>query len=194
MPLIVAVLVLLGVLLLSILLLPISIIQRYRVGTRRRSARGWIITVNLVGIGISISLFLFSSALISPWLPGAFTYAGLGLVAGGLLGVIGLLLTRWETTAGGLHYTPPWPLVLGITLIIAGRLLFGLWRSWHTWGGAPDTASWLQQSGATGSLAAGAAVLGYYFIYWYGVRRRLRRLPPVRRLGPRGSRSGFFGA
>ena len=182
MPLIVAAVVLLSVLALSVLLLPISIIQRYRIGTRRRPARGWITTLNLVGIALSISLFLFSSALISPWLPGAFTYAAGGLAGGCLLGLIGLLLTRWETTAGGLYYTPPWPLVLGITLIIAGRLLFGLWRSWHTWGAAPDTTAWLQQSGATGSLAAGAAVLGYYFLYWAGVRRMAARHPPVRRI------------
>jgi hypothetical protein len=181
-PLIVATLVLVAVLILSVLLLPISIIQRYRVGTRRRQARGWVIALNLVGVGISIALFLFSSALMSAWLPGAFSYAGLGLMGGSVLGLLGLFMTRWETSAGGLHYTPPWPLVLAITLIISSRVLFGLWRGWHTWGTAPDATSWLQQSGATGSLAAGAAVLGYYFSYWYGVRWRARRLPPVRRM------------
>lgn len=182
MPLIVAAFVLLAVLVLSVLLLPISIIQRYRVGTRRRPARGWITALNLIGIGMSVCVFLASSALVSSWLPGAFTYAVLGLLAGGALGLLGLVLTRWEPTAGGLHYTPPWPLVLAITMIISTRLLFGLWRGWHTWGAAPDTTAWLQQSGATGSLAAGAAVLGYYFLYWAGVRRMTKRHPPVRRL------------
>ena len=182
MPLIVAALVVLAVLVLSVLLLPISIIQRYRVGTRRRPARGWMTVLNLVGLAISICLFLVSAAFISPWLPGAFTSAVLGLAGGTALGLMGLLLTRWERTGGGLHYTPPWPLVLGITLIISARLVFGLWRGWYTWGAAPDTTSWLQQSGASGSLAAGAAVLGYYFLYWMGVRWMMNRHPPVRRV------------
>lgn len=185
MPLIVAAVVLLAVLVLSVLLLPISIVQRYRVGTRRRPARGWLIGLNLLGVGTSIGLFLLSSALISAWLPGAFRYAVLGLAAGAVLAVFGLWLTRWEPSTGALHYTPPWPLVLAISVLIAGRVMFGLWRGWHSWGASPDTTSWLQQSGATGSLAAGAAVLGYYFTYWAGVRRRLRRLPPVRRIPSR---------
>lgn len=182
MPLIVAALVLVAVLALSLLLLPLSLIQRYRLGTRRRAARGWITALNLAGVTISSALFLFSAALISPWLPGAFTYAASGLLAGCLLGVVGLLLTRWESTAGGLHYTPHWLLILSLTLIITGRLAYGLWRGWQTWGSAPDPTSWLQVSGAAGSLAAGAAVLGYYVIYWAGVRRRMRRHPPVRRV------------
>ena len=182
MPLIAAALVLLAVVALSVLLLPLSLIQRYRLGTRRRAARGWSTALNLAGVTASAALFLFSAALISPWFPGAFTYAASGLLAGCLLGVAGLLLTRWESTAGGLHYTPHWVLVLGLTLIITGRLAYGLWRGWQTWGSVPDATSWLQVSGAAGSLAAGAAVLGYYIVYWAGVRRRMRRHPPVRRV------------
>ena len=182
MPLIGAAFVLLAVLVLAILLLPISIIQRYRVGTRRRPARGWITALNLAGLGVSIVLFLVSSVVISHWVAGAFTSSVLGVASGSVLGLVGLLLTRWERTADGLHYTPPWPLVLGITLIVSGRLLFGLWRSWDAWGATRDAASWLQQSGTTGSLAAGAAVLGYYFLYWMGVRWMSKRHPPVRRL------------
>ena len=185
MPLIVAALVLVAVLALSVLLLPLSLIQRYRVGTRRRPARGWVTALNLAGVTISSALFLLSAALISPWFPGAFSYAALGLLAGCVLGIAGLLMTRWETTAGGLHYTPHWVLVLSLTLVITGRLAYGLWRGWHTWSSAPDTTSWLQVSGAAGSLAAGAAVLGYYLVYWAGVRRRMRRHPPVRRMARR---------
>ena len=48
------------------------------------------------------------------------------------------------------------------------------WRGWHNWRAAVGGNSWLAQSGAEGSLAAGAVVLGYYVIYWAGVRRRLR--------------------
>jgi hypothetical protein len=185
MPVLAAALVLFAVLALAILLLPLSLIQRYRVGTRRRPARPWITTLNLAGVSVSSLIFLFSAALMSPWIPGAFTYAALGVAAGAVLGGIALMFTRWESTASGLHFTPPWPLVLGLTLIVTGRLLFGFWRAWHAWGLTPDAAAWLAASGAAGSLAAGAAVLGYYVAYWWGVRGRIRRHPPVRRMPPR---------
>lgn len=182
MPVVVAALVLVVVLALSVLLLPLSLLQRYRVGTRRRPARAWVTALNLTGVSASSAIFLLSAALMTPWIPGAFTYATLGLAAGAVLGSIGLVFTRWEPTAGGLHFTPPWVLILGLTLIVTGRLLFGFWRAWHVWGLAPDAAAWLQASGAAGSLAAGATVLGYYATYWWGVRRRIRRHPPVRRI------------
>lgn len=185
MPVVAAALVFIAVLALSVLLLPLSLIQRYRVGTRRRPARSWLTTLNVAGVSVSSAIFVFSAALMSAWIPGAFTYAVVGFAAGGLLGAIGLWLTRWEATAGGLHFTPPWALILGLTLIITGRLLYGFWRAWHTWGLAPDAAAWLQASGAAGSLLAGATVLGYYVVYWWGVRGRIRRHPPVRRLPQR---------
>jgi hypothetical protein len=31
-------------------------------------------------------------------------------------------------------------------------------------------------SGVAGSMAAGAVVLGYYLVYWFGVRRRFKRI------------------
>lgn len=35
--------------------------------------------------------------------------------------------------------------------------------------------SWFVAAGVAGSMAAGAVVLGYYLVYWIGVRRRYRR-------------------
>jgi hypothetical protein len=35
--------------------------------------------------------------------------------------------------------------------------------------------AWVAASGAAASMSAGAVVLGYYLVYWAGVRRRLRR-------------------
>jgi hypothetical protein len=79
-----------------------------------------------------------------------------------------------------LYYTPNRWLVLAITLVVAGRVAFGFWRSWNAWQTTDDYASWAAASGAAGSLAAGAVVLGYYLVYWLGVRRRLRRGSSVR--------------
>jgi hypothetical protein len=74
-----------------------------------------------------------------------------------------------------LHYTPSRALVLAITLVVASRMVYGLWRAWHAWRSAGGDASWLATSGAAGSLAAGAVVLGYYLAYNAGVAWRFKR-------------------
>jgi hypothetical protein len=169
-----------GVLLLVVLvpafLIPLSIVLRYRASTARRLARGWVATINLVGLTISVMLFLATAGITSLWVPRAFTYSVLGLLGGCLLGVLGLLWSRWETTPTSLHYTPHRGLVLGLTLVVTGRMAYGIWRGLHAWQTTPDSASWLAASGAAGSLAAGAVVLGYYFAFWVGVWRRQRSL------------------
>jgi hypothetical protein len=156
-------------------LIPFSLVQRYRMGTARRLARGWVVTINLLGLNLSAALFLMGSAVTSIWVPQAFTYTLLGLAVGCLLGLLGLSWSRWEATPRALYYTPNRWLVLAITLVVTARLMYGFWRGWHAWRAGLDHASWVAASGAAGSLAAGAVVLGYYLIYWAGVRRRLRR-------------------
>ncbi len=160
----------------AIVLMPLSLVQRYRVGTARRPARGWVATLNLVGIAVSTAIFLMGTAVTSIWVPRSFSYSVIGLTAGCVLGLFGLLLTRWEATPTSLHYTPNRWLVLGITLTVTARIVYGFWRSWHMWQRGLDTSSWLISSGVPGSLAAGAVVLGYYLVYWSGVRRRFAAL------------------
>jgi hypothetical protein len=168
------------VILAAIVLTPLALVQRYRLGTARRRARGWLATINAIGLALSVVIFLAGAALTSLWIPDALIYAVAGLVAGSLIGLIGLALTRWEPSPGSLHYTPNRWLVLAITLAVAGRVAFGFWRSWHVWQTTDDYATWAAASGAAGSLAAGAVVLGYYLVYWLGVRRRLARASSVR--------------
>ena len=159
----------------AIALTPLALVQRYRLGTARRRARGWSAALNIAGLALSSMLFLAGAAITTLWIPNALTYTGSGFAAGCVLGVVGLILTRWEPGRGSLHYTPNRWLVLGITLVVAARLAYGFWRSWHAFQVAPDYGSWVAASGAAGSLAAGAVVLGFYLTYWLGVRRRLRR-------------------
>ncbi|RYD60452.1 MAG: DUF1453 domain-containing protein [Verrucomicrobiaceae bacterium] len=157
------------------LTVPLSVIQRYRAGTARRPARGWVAATNLFFMVISVTLFLVTAAISSTWVPGAFTYSMWGMVGGCLLGLVGLALSHWEETPQSLHYTPNRWLVLSITLIITVRLGFGFWRAWQAWRYTPDEQSWLAASGLAGSMAVGAVVLGYYFTYWAGVWRRARQ-------------------
>jgi hypothetical protein len=155
-------------------LVPFSIVQRYRMGTSRQRARGWLTTINLAGIALSAILFLAGAAVTTVWVPHAFTYTAAGLVVGCVLGFIGLWLTRWEPAPGSLHYTPNRWLVLGITLVVTARLIYGFWRGLHTWRAGVEGALWFGAAGIPGSMAAGAVVLGYYLAYWVGVRRRLK--------------------
>ncbi len=172
------------VVLLVVALIPVSLVQRYRVGTSRQRARGWLAALNVGGISLSVLLFLTGAIFTSIWVPGAVTYTLAGLGAGCMLGMVGLWMTRWEPGIGSLHYTPNRWLVLGITLVVTGRLLYGFWRGWESWREGVSGESWVVASGVAESMAAGAVVLGYYLVFWLGVRRRLRQqlASPVRRI------------
>jgi hypothetical protein len=158
-----------------LLLIPLSLVQRYRVGTSRQRARGWLAAINQVGLVLSAVLFLTSAALTTLWVPGVLTHAAIGLGLGAVLGMVGLALTRWEASVDSLHYTPNRLLVLSITLLVAGRLVYSAWRGWESWRAGMHGESWFVEAGVPGSMAAGALVLGYYLAYWTGVRRRYRR-------------------
>lgn len=178
MPVIVAaLLVIVFVLVASVILIPIALLQRYRAGTVRRRAQPWLIALNVFGLSLSIAIFLTSAALTNIWIPQAFTYALGGVGAGLVLGSVGLALTRWERSPGVLHYTPNKFLVLAITLAVAGRIIYGLWRAWQQWQAFGGEGSWMATAGLQESLAAGATVLGYYWIYWLGVRWAAGRRP-----------------
>jgi hypothetical protein len=156
-----------------IALLPLSLVMRYRAGTARRVARRWMMTVNVVGLTASAGFFLLTAAVTNIWVPSAFVYALAGLAAGILLGFVGLWLTKWEPTPQSLYFTPNRWLVLTITAVVSARVIYGFWRAWQAWGTTSDGTTWLAAAGAAGSLAAGAVVLGYYWAYWAGVRRRV---------------------
>ncbi|PYQ06267.1 MAG: DUF1453 domain-containing protein [Acidobacteria bacterium] len=175
MPFIAVAVALVGGVLALIALMPLSLVLRYRAGTARRPARRWVTTINLVAVSVSAALLLMVAGVTSYWIPMAFRYTLTGFAGGCLLGLLGLWLSRWEETPRSLHYTPSRALVLAITLVVTARILYGFWRSWHAWHSTPGDASWLAASGAAGSLAAGALVLGYYLAYWAGVWRRIRR-------------------
>lgn len=159
----------------SIVLLPFSLVQRYRVGTARRPGRGWLATINLASLWLSSMLFGLAATVTSLWVPDALAYTLTGFALGGLLGLLGLALTRWEETPDTLYYTPNRWLVLGITLVVTARVLYGFWRSWQAWGAGLDYRAWATTAGVAGAMGAGATVLGYYLVYWLGVRRKLKR-------------------
>lgn len=157
-----------------IALMPLILLERYRVGTARRQARPWIATLNVIAMIFSAAFFLTAAAVTSLWVPGAVRSAAAGMAAGMVLGGAGLLLTKWEPTAGALHYTPNRWLVLMVTMVVTARVLYGFVRGWMTWQAAAGSGSFLAGFGVAGSLGAGAAVVGYYLAYGIGLRYRIR--------------------
>ena len=175
MPLLLALLVALAVAVpLFLLLVPLSLLQRYRAGTARRAARTWVAALNLVLLLVSTALFLTAATVTTWWYPRALPFALVGFGAGALTGLLGLATSRWEAANGSLHVTPNRWLVLLVVGVVAGRMAWGTWRSLSVLreGGH---ASAVAAFGPVGSLAAGALVLGYYVTFWFGVLRRSRR-------------------
>src|SRR5678816_1721303 len=154
-------------------LMPLILLQRYRVGTARRLARPWMATLNVVLMAFSAICFLAGAVVTTVWVPNAFTGAAAGVTLGAGLGVVGLMLTHWESTAATLHYTPNRWLVLVVTFLVAARVLYGLWRSWTVAEGGIYGTPMVLAFGIPESLAAGGTVIGYYLAFGLGVRRRI---------------------
>ncbi|HEX4640914.1 MAG TPA: hypothetical protein VH252_05975 [Chthoniobacterales bacterium] len=157
-----------------VLATPFLLLLRYRAGTARRMARPWVTTINLFSLLLSAGLFIWVAAMTNFWVPRAFGYSLIGMLSGCMLGLLGLALTRWEKTAMALFYTPNRWLVLLVTLAVAARMIYGLWRIWHAWHTTGHDSSWLAAAGIPGSMSVGALVLGYYVTYFAGIRWRMR--------------------
>jgi hypothetical protein len=150
-------------------LIPVSIIQRFRRGIRRRQARGWVAALNLIAATVSVMIFLLGAYVASRWIPEALLYSVAGLTVGSLFGLLGAALTRWEQVDGRLYFTPNRWLVSALTLVVGGRVLYGFWRGWQAWRVSIDTMTWAAASGLAVSMSAGAVVLGYYLMFWTGM-------------------------
>jgi hypothetical protein len=154
----------------------LSLALRYRAGTARRQARRWVASLNVWATSFSVIFFLSFTLLLSFWVGLAFRFALMGICVGGLLGLLGLMLTRWESRPEGLFYTPSRWLAFIIVFAIAARVVYGWWRATHVGSSAPGDQHWFNSaSGTQLSLAIAAGLIGYYLVYSIGVRLRLAR-------------------
>jgi len=158
----------------------LSLALRYRAGTARRQGRRWAATMNLWATSFSAALFLCFTFLISFSLGPTLQFALTGMAVGAVLGLLGLMLTRWESQPEGLFYTPSRWLALLVMLAIAARLVYGWWYTMHP--NAPAQQHWfLSASGTQLSVAVAAGLIGYYLVYAIGVRIRIARNEKRRR-------------
>lgn len=169
---------------LALLLWPIGLWQRYRHGRSRRRAWPWMIALNIVLLAVAVLLFVIGAWIGGRWIDGALPNAAMGLLAGGLVGVLGLAITRFEQGADTVHFTSnPW-LVLALTMMVALRALLGAWQAWHRWWvGEAATLPWAWLEGYASLLAMGGLLLGYHLAYSCGLSLRVRR--HARRVGMR---------
>lgn len=169
-------LLLIGFVLVWALLLPLALFQRYRRGRARKRARGWAVRFNAWLMLVSVLVFAGMAWLAGHWIEAALSYAVGGLALGVVIGIIGLWLTRFEfaeSHRGLLVYTPNRWLVLGLTVLVALRIGYGLLHGWQWMRGEGDAVVWLAQQGSL--LAVGGVLLGHYLAYAWGLRRRLPR-------------------
>ena len=170
MPLLLVPVVLLAMVMLWALLLPLGLWQRYRRGRARRVAVPWAVRLNAWLLLASTGVFLLGAWLAGHWVEAALAHAATGVAAGVAVGIVGLWLTRFDVAPDGrLHYTPNRWLVLGLTLLVAGRIGFGLLQAMHWWDGA--ATDWLARQGTL--LAVAGLLLGHYLAYSLGLRRRI---------------------
>lgn len=166
-------LVILFFLVLWVVLLPVAMWQRYRLGKARRRVVPWLVRLNAWLLLVSTAVFLFSTWIAGFWVEAALVFAFAGLASGMVVGVIGLALTRYERDGVAQFYTSNRWIVLALTLIVAGRIGYGVVRAWQAWQ-ADSSTVWLQQQGSL--MAVAGLVLGYYLAYGWGLRHRLRPL------------------
>ena len=175
MPLLLVPLVVLLMLLAWLLLLPLSLWQRYRFGKARRLARPWLVKLNAWLLLVSVLLFLLGMLVTEYGWPGALRHAAIGLGLGMPLGIVGLWASRFERTPQGLYYTPNAWLTLLLTLIVAARIAMGFVELWRRWQGDGALAM-LPLFGHASLFAVAGLLLGYYFAYQWGLCLRMR--PP----------------
>jgi hypothetical protein len=153
--------------------LPVLLWARYRNGRARRRAQGWVIRVNAWLLAASVPMMLLGAWVSSHWFANALMQAVAGLLLGVLAGIVSLWLTRFEFDAGGFHYTPNRWVVLGLTALVAARVVVGIVLGWQRMRGSDAAALTLLEGG--GLLAIAGLLLGYALAYTWGLRARLPR-------------------
>src|SRR5216110_2356609 len=143
----------------------LSLALRYRAGTARRQARRWVASLNVWMTSLSAVFFLSFTLLLSFWIESAFRFALIDMVFGGILGLVGLAMTRWESQPEGLFYTPSRWLALLVTLAIAARFVYGWWRATHSGSPSSGDQHWLiAASGTQLSVAVATGLIAYYLV------------------------------
>lgn len=146
---------------------------RRNIGRQRLSPKRLKFRIALYAV-VTICLVVFSASLASR----VAILGGLlaGLLPGVALGIYGLSLTKFETTAEGRFYTPNPYMGIGLSMLMVGRLAY---RYIVLYGAAdrPAPAPQLMHSSLT--LFIFGLLAGYYMAYFIGILSRSRDPQPA---------------
>lgn len=138
-----------------------SFYRRVRRNIGRQKLRPRRFVVSLVIFGLISSFVLYASLHNLNLLLGF----GGGLLLGALLGLVGLRLTKFETTGEGHFYTPDTRIGIAISMLLIGRLLYRYWVM-HDVSSAPNHPPPMQ-SALTFFIIG--LTFGYYIVYYIGL-------------------------
>lgn len=146
--------------------------RRFRANFGRQTVQHTRMVVRLVILALVTTLLMAFAARSMP----ALQAAGGGAIAGVLLGVLGLRLTRFDTDAQGRYYTPNPYIGATVTLLLVGRLVYRMSTIYSTPQLAPppgtDPFAAMAQTPLT--LTFIMLTVGYYLMYTAGVLYKSR--------------------
>jgi len=120
----------------------------------------------LIIFSVITALFLWVATHSAP----AMEAAGGGLLAGVVLGIVGVRLTRFHSDEKGLYYTPNTYIGAGVTLLLVGRLVYRLVAA----APPPGTDPFAQMTQNPLTFALVMLTIGYYLAYTAGVLYKAR--------------------
>jgi hypothetical protein len=146
-------------------LIAFSIYRRTRRSIGKQKLRPRRIIIRLVLLGFS-TLCIILVGLLNPMIYLGF---GAGIAGGVALGLVGLRLTKFETTEEGHFYTPDTRIGVAISLVLTGRIIyrFAILKDTNdaVAAGHPPTGS--QLTPLTFFIAG--LTVGYYMVYYIGL-------------------------
>lgn len=155
------------------------VVRVRRLVGRQRIAPAWPWLAVFIFPGLLLFVFM---ATLSGDPPNTLALVG-GTLAGGVLGYVGLRLTRFDTTPEGHFYTPNAPIGLGLSALLVGRLIYRAWALYRVETGGGSLVAGFGQSPLT--LAIFGLAAGYYATFAAGLLRwRHRRTTRDLAAGP----------
>lgn len=141
--------------------------RRFRANFGRQTVQHTRMVVRLAIWLLIVALFMMIAMRSLP----ALEAAGGGLVAGILLGVLGLRLTRFESDAQGKYYTPNAYIGGAVTLLLVTRLAYRMFAlySMPQLGPPPGADPFAAMTRSPLTLTFVMLTVGYYLMYTAGV-------------------------